>query len=431
MSPHKFLSPPFLGKAIGSGFQFYEQPIPALSEPDFVPFFRLLLAIWQLRPADLQQLYPLHTQQGRIGFLAWCVVHGRNEYSALNDLAPFWEHLNKPAVLPETAWSGGISRHLQLIAYARADVGINPALETESQQLNLLAWFCLHGIRELEMESYLPSWQREFLRQPLKNGHALFANLIYCHRPDLQAAFDLKTTVGNKGFNHWLAQQAAQDTSIACIEEDSSPNGYRQHHPQIQVQTSSFGVNLIGHAFGELGIGEDVRMAAHALHAAGVPFTVIDFPAGADIRQGDRSIEKWVSNQPSYLINLVCLTALEHLRCYVERGEELFRNRYTIGYWPWELRDWPPNWEHCFCLADEVWASSQHIRQAAECISPVPVLTMPMAVALPELRRSGRSQFGLPQDSTLFVFSFDGNSSVARKNRRMAGSWHRPLTIAR
>ncbi len=179
------------------------------------------------------------------------------------------------------------------------------------------------------------------------------------------------------------------------------------------------GVNLIGYAFGELGIGEDVRMAAHALHAAGVPFTIIDFPPGGNIRQQDRSVEHWVSNEPRYAINVVCLTALEHLRLYLERGAALFSGRYTIGYWPWELHDWPTDWKHCFNLVDEVWASSRHIQQAAQRVSNVPVRLMPMAVKLPNIDLSTQpqhSRFGLPRNQTLFVFSFDGNSYIERKN---------------
>ena len=160
-------------------------------------------------------------------------------------------------------------------------------------------------------------------------------------------------------------------------------------------------------------------MAAHAFRAANIPFTVIDFPPGSNIHQQDRSIEQWVSNEPRYPVNLVCLTALEQLRLYIERGAELFRGRYTIGYWPWELQNWPANWVHCFNLVDEVWASSQHIQQAVQRASSVPVLYMPMAVKLPDIDLTApiqRHRFGLPENRTLFVFSFDGNSFIERKN---------------
>jgi glycosyltransferase involved in cell wall biosynthesis len=182
------------------------------------------------------------------------------------------------------------------------------------------------------------------------------------------------------------------------------------------VAQNEMGVNLIGYAFGELGIGEDVRMAALALKAANIPFTVINFRPGDDIRQNDRSIEQWVTEQAVYAVNIVCLTALEHLRLYAEQGETLFKNRYTIGYWPWELKKWPANWRHCFSLVDEVWASSKHIQQAAEKAGRVPVYLMPMAVAIPKVKRYIRKQWSLPEADYLFVFSFDGNSSIARKN---------------
>ena len=41
---------------------------------------------------------------------------------------------------------------------------------------------------------------------------------------------------------------------------------------------------------------------------------------------------------------------------------------------------------------------------------------MPMAVAIPKVKRYTRKQWSLPETDYLFVFSFDGNSSLARKN---------------
>jgi glycosyltransferase involved in cell wall biosynthesis len=41
---------------------------------------------------------------------------------------------------------------------------------------------------------------------------------------------------------------------------------------------------------------------------------------------------------------------------------------------------------------------------------------MPMAVALPKVKSYTRKQWSLPTSDYLFVFSFDGNSSLARKN---------------
>lgn len=395
----------------------YAQPIPELEVEGYSPFFRLLLAIWQLRPADLQQLYPLTTESGRIGFLNWCAVHGSREYVALRELQPFWDHLAQPADLPATRWSGGISRLMLLVARNRPDLAPPFPLNSEQHQFALLSWFWIGGGYQevgLAFEQIAP-WQKAFLLSRDEKGISRLNYLILGTRPDLQAQFDLETVQSRESFKHWIENAAPREYPIL---ELPGPPRARPIAPSRKERrpVAPFGVNLVGYAFAELGIGEDVRMAGRALHAAGVPFTVIDFPPGGDVRQQDQSIAEWVSDRPVYPVNIVCLTALEHLRWYAERGSSWCRDRYTIGYWPWELQDWPANWKHCFSLVDEVWVSSRHTLRAVASVSPVPVRHMPMAVALPEIRRTTRSRWNLPKNACLFVFSYDGNSGLARKN---------------
>src|SRR2546422_4344807 len=40
----------------------------------------------------------------------------------------------------------------------------------------------------------------------------------------------------------------------------------------------------------------------------------------------------------------------------------LFRSRYNIGYWPWELSNVPQYWRHAFDYVDEVWAISPFLQ---------------------------------------------------------------------
>lgn len=401
----------------------YSQPIMGLDVPGISAIYGLHLAIWQLRDQDLQNDFPLDTLDGRCRFLAWCVLHGRREYAALRQLTPFWKTLSQPASVPYSEWSGGISRFLQLVIHGRSDLGIDSELKTSDAQRDALYWFFgSGGWQDLAVSGQdIPGWQRRFLLDQPDLLKSRFARLLSEKRPDLQAIFRQDTAAGLAGFKGWLDQNAPHETGLPLLQKIPL-QAWPEHTAQsFQHSNESFGVNLIGYAFGELGIGEDVRMAAHACQAAGIPFCVIDFAPGSNVRQQDRSIAQWITDTPRYGINIVCLTAMEHLRLFLTCGAELFRGRYTIGYWPWELHNWPANWEHCFNLIDEAWASSRHIEQAMQRASPVPVRWMPMAVRLPDevdttnaLRQ--RARFGLPQDKTLFVFSFDGNSFISRKN---------------
>ncbi|UJP04906.1 MAG: glycosyltransferase [Nitrosomonas sp.] len=236
--------------------------------------------------------------------------------------------------------------------------------------------------------------------------------LVYAARPDVQAAYPLSQ--GLKPIEAWFNRHGiAEHDLLPFIQkpERQFPNpGQRQ-----------FGVNLIGYVYGQLGIGEDLRMAARALRAAKIPFTLINFPPGKDIPQNDYSMHEYVAEEAPYTCNIFCMTALEHGRYYAERGNTLIAGRYNIGYWPWELAQWPEDWKDLTRLVDEVWVSTQHTYDALAPVSTVPVFIMPMAVELGPIaafdsRAQARQHFGLPKSAKLFCFSFDLNSSIHRKN---------------
>jgi glycosyltransferase involved in cell wall biosynthesis len=401
----------------GNAEYVYSQPISSLSVPGISEFYGIHLAIWQIRDADLQKLFPLRTPTQRARYLAWCVVHGQHEYSALRELQPFWNQLSQPACVPSTRWSGGISRLLQLIVLGRPDLGIDSCLADPESQEQALSWYFLKGGHlETTQVPARGTWQRAYFLGTSSIAKSNFVELAMRTRDDLRSAFDLQTEEGQRGIEHWLINHGMRETGLGLLV-----NPHKNAWPDADVVrgTHRFGVNLIGYAYGELGIGEDVRMAARSLLAAGVPFTIVNIEPGKSVRQNERSLEQWVSEVPEYMFNIVCLTALEHLRVYLERGRALFIGRYTIAYWPWELHVWPAKWVHCFSLADEVWASSKHIARAACEANDARVLVMPMAVALNATRfdrLESRKKFSLPQHSTLFVFSFDGNSYTRRKN---------------
>lgn len=176
-----------------------------------------------------------------------------------------------------------------------------------------------------------------------------------------------------------------------------------------------FGVNLYGYAKGELGIGEDVRLAAAALRSQGIPFSIINVEPGKEISQEDNSVHDWISKKPTYAINLLCITGVEQARLTCERGTGMFGDRYNIGLSPWELPHWPASCLHTYGAVDELWGISSYTAKAFAS-APLPVRAMTLPVQVGEVSCDGRREFGLPEKPYLFVFSFDIHSSIARKN---------------
>jgi glycosyltransferase involved in cell wall biosynthesis len=179
--------------------------------------------------------------------------------------------------------------------------------------------------------------------------------------------------------------------------------------------TKPFGVNLYGYAKGELGIGEDVRMLALACEAANIPFCVINIELGKDVSQKDASVEGWMSDSPMFGINIFCMTGIEMCRYICERGSKVLAGHYNIGLWPWELPEWPKAWHHAWSLVDELWGVS-HYTAKAYAKAPVPVIPMPLPVVANRIAGTDRRHWGLPESAYLFVFSFDMNSRLTRKN---------------
>lgn len=214
-------------------------------------------------------------------------------------------------------------------------------------------------------------------------------------------------------FKHWIRNHV--------LIEYPALRGLLEQQTGHAAAGLPFGVNLVGYAFGELGIGEDVRMAARALLTTNVPTTLTNFKPGDDIPQNDRSMAQYVSNEAPYGINMFCMTAEENGRHFLTDAKGIYAGHYNIGYWPWELSQWPKDWQLMLDLVDEVWVSTWHTYQALADVCPKPLMHMPMAVDLAEVKAfkdkaSARRHFKLPTAATLYCFSFDLNSSIHRKN---------------
>jgi glycosyltransferase involved in cell wall biosynthesis len=83
--------------------------------------------------------------------------------------------------------------------------------------------------------------------------------------------------------------------------------------------------------------------------------------------------------------------------------------RYRIGFWAWELEEFPARFDVGFGLVDEVWANSEFARDAIAKRATVPVKAFPVPV--PDVRVPDRVD-----GPTTFLFAFDFNSTGQRKN---------------
>ena len=93
---------------------------------------------------------------------------------------------------------------------------------------------------------------------------------------------------------------------------------------------------------------------------------------------------------------------------------------YRIATWAWEFPFIPESLQKQIQYVDEIWVISTFIQRAFRRYTDKPITVVPCIV--PQYKRPPistaemRRNIGLPMDKTLFLFSFDYNSTVDRKN---------------
>lgn len=345
------------------------------------PLTQLMYLIWTQR-ADLQKKYDLGSSNGRRRFRAWYATHGAIDLDLVHWLADCSsapkEH---PRSYGELAW-------------------------------NLVAYF--KPLLFIKFLGLLWRWDRPFVRRMEKLGL-----LIGLRSRD----FLVSLTKRLPDLARWLHTEelipapAAAPGRIHPILNLSAVDGLEvgERHPGDPGLRDK-GVNVIGYAYGELGLGEDTRTVARALSTQNAPVGVVNFERGLFTRTQDKSAQEWIRKDCEYLTNLFPMAVNEAHSAILDIGMDNYNRHYNIGYVPWELPRWPKAWMHYLDLLDEFWVSTTFTYNSLRPFTEKPVRLMPLAVTIDEVAPVKRSDFGLPDDAFLFFFSFDVTSSVHRKN---------------
>ena len=279
--------------------------------------------------------------------------------------------------------------HVQAKTYRhRVQVGepTLPAAEREAAQVAIYRDYYARACREESVppNPHAPSlarWGLQFVRRMFQVGHVLMV--------------DLDTL-------DYLRQR------VQAIVESAPP----------PVLTP--GINLIGFAFGEFGLGESLRMLARACSAGGIPFVVKDVDQRLATRQADRSVAHHLSEDLRHRLSLMCLNPdlLKSVRPLLERTRAA--GGRSVGYWYWELETTPRLWEPAYAVVDEIWCATDFVAAAIRRATSTTVVKIPPPMEVTLARRYERAEFGLPNDRFLFLFTFDYNSFVKRKNPEAA-----------
>lgn len=310
--------------------------------------------------------------------------------------------------------------HVMVLAWLqRQDVSKGESLNSTKNKYRLICWFLLHGMEELHLHtSHLPGTIGEWLLQQATPSFKHMELCLYYFSHELQKAFDLTTPTGEQHFRQWLREHGT-DQLLKLQQCAKAPP------TQSTIQPSAFqhyAVCISGFLTRTSGIGQHALLAIEALKHTDLEFITLDKDTG-DIcsRDGDK-LDPDVPYRVD--LNLQFMNA-DYALYYHSFKEQLgVRAATTIGCWHWELGNMPKEWLHAYNYVDEVWAFSSFTAQSFRASSSKPVLHMPMPVMSLDEEKTVSPQdlktFGLTQYGYSFLYSFDFNSFIARKNPHAA-----------
>ena len=198
---------------------------------------------------------------------------------------------------------------------------------------------------------------------------------------------------------------------------------YARAHAQL-------GLNIAGFLTADLGLGESARCMVRAADAAGLPSALVPLKLHCKNRLGDPTYAARLQDDNPHDVNVVHIDPPAARDLDHHHGPAFRAGKYNIGYFAWELPEFPDAWTSAFDYFDEIWTPSDFVTAALVLKSPLPVLTMPHAISFarpletmggalrPDSVASLRARLGLPAGKFLFLTLFDLNSYAERKNPR-------------
>lgn len=180
------------------------------------------------------------------------------------------------------------------------------------------------------------------------------------------------------------------------------------------------GVNAFGDWSSTTGLAQAGRRLAHALMRRGVALSASTVRTGAPTNDTLLSPDlAALEGPPTWPIDLWMLNINEFAMLGESAVSSLGGSRYRIATWYWELSTVPRSLWDQFDHVEEIWVPSSFVRRSFLRYARCPIHIVPTVVPTFEPGTGGpdvRSRLGISPDAVVFLFTFDFNSSVARKN---------------
>ena len=184
--------------------------------------------------------------------------------------------------------------------------------------------------------------------------------------------------------------------------------------PAEPNQPNTAGFNLIGYGTSPTGLGEDLRTFAALLERLAIPFSIIDLPTDSS---GKITLAFSHLSEDDFATSIFFMSPMECAKIAKLYPKLFSQPKTKIGYFLWELPDFPDQFLPALKLVDQIWCPTKFVQTAFMAKSKQLTLTIPLPVI--KAKSSGRNfrkELGIPQDAFVALYMFDLHSTINRKN---------------
>ena len=172
---------------------------------------------------------------------------------------------------------------------------------------------------------------------------------------------------------------------------------------------TDFGINVFGYLNDTIGISRSTRNLINLLKLSEVKLNTYDLKP-----------DNYVYIEPNYKTTYPINLFFANPDWMIDVNIDIFEDKYNIGYWYWELEQIPELWKKFAKHLDEIWVSTTFIKTTLEKELPgktIRLITKPQQEVNLIEKSIARTKFDfIQQDDFIFLFVFDYNSDINRKN---------------
>jgi len=315
---------------------------------------------------------------------------------------------------PAPADGACVPLFLQMLQLARADLARDHDLSTREGRLGLLRWAVQHFAEE-----YGSSAAIEALLKHVRDDVDGWPGRYPAQSPRAPAAAPaaMSGEQWNRAINHgWVSPP---DYPIwAGQRGGGQPEQVKGAAARAWLPPLEDRATLVGYVRAQNGMGEFVRSTAAALSKSTVDFELFDFNVNLNCALTNNEFADLAAVRPSGRVNILHINADQTIVADRVLGDALFKGRYNVGYWMWELEKFPNEWLPAVDRIDEIWAATDFIARSLRQVTDKPIIRMPMGVEPVQGAHFDLKLIGIAPDEFCFLFFFDFDSFYSRKNPR-------------